>query len=247
MTDPVRQPRSMRFRGRSYIAFVLTPEAPIFDWLADLDAWTRRSAGFFVGKPVVLDLSAVNLSKDAIAHLVAELQTRDIRIMGIEGANPAEVGPELPPVIKGGRPAGPLDPVNGPPRAATPEPAATPAPAPAPAAAAQEPSSLVLEKPVRSGQSVVFPQGDVTVLGSVASGAEIIAGGSIHVYGTLRGRALAGSAGNARARIFCHRNEAELVSIDGYYRTAEEMDANLRSRPAQCWLENRVLAIAALD
>ncbi|HKA73812.1 MAG TPA: hypothetical protein VKE26_18515, partial [Xanthobacteraceae bacterium] len=91
--DPIRQPRSMRFRGRSYIAFVLTPEAPIFDWLADLDAWTRRSTGFFVGKPVVLDLSAVNLSKDAIAHLVAELQTRDIRIMGIEGANPAEVGP----------------------------------------------------------------------------------------------------------------------------------------------------------
>jgi len=53
--------------------------------------------------------------------------------------------------------------------------------------------------------------------------------------------------GNARARIFCNKNEAELVSIDGYYRTAEEMDANLRSRPAQCWLENRVLAIAALD
>ena len=54
-------------------------------------------------------------------------------------------------------------------------------------------------------------------------------------------------SGNARARIFCSKNEAELVSIDGYYRTAEEMDANLRSRPAQCWLENRVLAIAALD
>src|SRR5262245_34272703 len=213
--DPIRQPRSMRFRGRSYIAFVLTPEAPIFDWLADLDAWTRRSTGFFVGKPVVLDLSAVNLSKDAIAHLVAELQTRDIRIMGIEGANPAEVGPELPPVLKGGRPAGPLDPVNAPPPAASP-PAASPAPAPAPAPAAQEPSSLVLESPVRSGQSVVFPQGDVTVLGSVASGAEIIAGGSIHVYGTLRGRALAGSAGNARARIFCHRAEAELLAIDGY-------------------------------
>jgi len=65
--------------------------------------------------------------------------------------------------------------------------------------------------------------------------------------GALRGRAMAGSAGNARARIFCSKNEAELVSIDGYYRTAEEMDANLRSRPAQCWLENRVLAIAALD
>jgi septum site-determining protein MinC len=53
--------------------------------------------------------------------------------------------------------------------------------------------------------------------------------------------------GNAKARIFCSRNEAELISIDGYYRTAEEMDANLRNRPTQCWLEDRLLSIAALD
>src|SRR5262245_54910680 len=240
MTEPVRQPRSMRFRGRSYIAFVLTPAAPIFDWLADLDSWTRRSTGFFVGKPVVLDLSAVNLSKDAVAHLVAELQTRDIRIMGIEGVNPAEVGPELPPVLKGGRPAGALDPVNAQSRPQTPA-------APQPAPAAQEPSSLLLESPVRSGQSVVFPQGDVTVLGSVASGAEIIAGGSIHVYGTLRGRALAGSAGNPRARIFCHRAEAELLAIDGYYRTAEDMEPSLRNQPIQAWLQGDVMLIAPLN
>src|SRR5262249_8860636 len=86
-----------------------------------------------------------------------------------------------------------------------------------------------------------------TVVGSVASGAEVVAGGSIHIYGALRGRAMAGSMSNARARIFCSKNEAELVSIDGYYRTAEEMDARLRSRPGQCWLENRVLTIAGLD
>jgi septum site-determining protein MinC len=239
MTDPVRQPRSMRFRGRSYIAFVLSPDAPIFDWLADLDSWTRRSSGFFVGKPVVLDLSAVQLSKDAIAHLVAELQTRDIRIMGIEGVNAAEIGPQLPPVLKGGRPAGALDPASIPQRAAAPAPAA-----PAPA---QEPGSLLLESPVRSGQSIVFPQGDVTVLGSVSSGAEIIAGGSIHVYGTLRGRALAGSAGNARARIFCHRAEAELLAIDGFYRTAEDMEPSLRSQPIQAWLQGDVMLIAPLN
>src|SRR5215470_17502922 len=244
--DPIRQPRSMRFRGRSYIAFVLTPEAPIFDWLADLDAWTRRSAGFFVGKPVVLDLSAVNLSKDAIAHLVAELQTRDIRIMGIEGANPAEIGPELPPVLKGGRPAGALDPVNGA-AARTVAPTSTPSPGSTPAPATPEPSSLLLESPVRSGQSIIFPQGDVTVLGSVSSGAEIIAGGSIHIYGTLRGRALAGSAGNSRARIFCHRAEAELLAIDGFYRTAEDMEPSLRSQPIQAWLQGDVMLIAPLN
>ena len=106
---------------------------------------------------------------------------------------------------------------------------------------------MLIESPIRSGQSIIFPNGDVTVVGSVASGAEVVAGGSIHIYGALRGRAMAGSMSNARARIFCSKNEAELVSIDGYYRTAEEMDARLRSRPVQCWLENRVLTIAALD
>jgi septum site-determining protein MinC len=106
---------------------------------------------------------------------------------------------------------------------------------------------LLIETPIRSGQSIAFPGGDVTVLGSVSSGAEIVAGGSIHIYGALRGRAMAGSTGNARARIFCSRNEAELISVDGYYRTADQIDTSLRSRPTQCWLEGRNLAIAALD
>ena len=95
----------------------------------------------------------------------------------------------------------------------------------------------MIDEPVRSGQSVIFPSGDVTVIGSVASGAEVIAGGSIHVYGALRGRAVAGVAGNPRARIFCRRLEAELVAIDGFYRTADDMDAALRGRAVQAWLE----------
>jgi septum site-determining protein MinC len=74
-----------------------------------------------------------------------------------------------------------------------------------------------------------------------------VAGGSIHIYGTLRGRAMAGSMGNARARIFCRRNEAELIAIDGYYRTAEDMTAELRGRPTQVWLEGAGIMIAALD
>jgi septum site-determining protein MinC len=239
MSDPVRPRRSMRFRGRSYIAFVLTPEMPVFDWLADLDDWTRRSAGFFVGKPVVLDLASVALSKDAVAHLVAELQAREIRIMGIEGVNPAEVGPELPPVLKGGRAAAGIEPTASAPRAAKSQ-------APAAAPVSQEPGSLLLESPVRSGQSVIFPHGDVTVLGSVASGAEIIAGGSIHVYGTLRGRAIAGSNGNPRARIFCNKAEAELLAIDGFYRTADDLEPSLRSKPIQAWLQGDVMLIAPL-
>ena len=109
-----------------------------------------------------------------------------------------------------------------------------------------QPYSLIIEEPVRSGQSIVFPEGDVTVLGSVASGAEIIAGGSIHVYGTLRGRVLAGSAGNPNARIFCRKLEAELIAIDGLYKTAEDMEPNLVGKPVQAWLEGDALMAASL-
>jgi septum site-determining protein MinC len=104
-----------------------------------------------------------------------------------------------------------------------------------------------LENPVRSGQSVIFPHGDITVLGSVASGAEIIAGGSIHVYGTLRGRAFAGSHGNERARIFCSKVEAELLAISGFYRTADDIEARLRSQPIQAWLKGDAMYVAPLN
>jgi septum site-determining protein MinC len=232
----------MRFRGRSYIAFLLTPEAPIFEWLADLDAWIARSPGFFVGKPVVLELSAVTVSKAAVAHLIGELQNRDIRIMGVEGIEASELGPELPPLLTGGRTSTAVPPTEPPARDKAPGATAPDAPP-----THEQPASLVLENTVRSGQSVVFPQGDVTVLGSVASGAEIIAGGSIHVYGTLRGRAIAGSTGNPRARIFCNKVEAELLAIDGFYRTADDIEDSLRSQPIQAWLKGDVMFIAPLN
>jgi septum site-determining protein MinC len=232
VSSVAHQRSPMRFRGRSYMAFALTPEPPIVDWLAELDNWIRSSAGFFVGRPVVLDLAGVTLTTSAIAHLIAELGTRNIRIMGIEGIEADKLGPGLPPLLKGGR-------------AATVE-AVDSASASKPAAR-KEPSSLLLEVPVRSGQSVFFPDGDVTVLGSVGSGAEVIAGGSIHIYGTLRGRAMAGMSGNRQARIFCSKIEAELLAIDGFYRTAEDLDSALRGRLVQAWLNGEVLMVTAMD
>jgi septum site-determining protein MinC len=107
-------------------------------------------------------------------------------------------------------------------------------------------SSLVITEPVRSGQSLFFPEGDVTVVGSVASGAEIVAGGSIHIYGTLRGRAMAGTPGNAAARIFCRRLEAELIAIDGFYKTAEDMEPDLRGKAVQIWLEGETIRAGTL-
>jgi septum site-determining protein MinC len=227
----------MRLHGRSLMAFVLSPTAPITEWLTALDKRSGSSPAFFVGRPIILDLAAVELNEAQIGELIGQLAERGIRVMAVEGIEADRLGPLFPPVIKRGRATADETIV----------PSSEKSGASARRAARQEPSSLLIESPIRSGQSIIFPDGDVTVLGSVASGAEVVAGGSIHVYGALRGRAMAGSMGNPRARIFCSKNEAELVSIDGYYRTAEEMDASLRSRPAQCWLENRVLAIAALD
>ena len=227
----------MRLHGRSLMAFVLSPTAPITEWLTALDKRSGSSPAFFVGRPIILDLAAVELNEAQIGELIGQLAERDIRVMAIEGIEADRLGPSFPPVIKRGRATA----------GETIVPSSEKSGASARRGVRQEPSSLLIESPIRSGQSIIFPNGDVTVLGSVASGAEVVAGGSIHVYGALRGRAMAGSMGNPRARIFCSKNEAELVSIDGYYRTAEEMDASLRSRPAQCWLENRVLAIAALD
>jgi septum site-determining protein MinC len=224
--EPTRQP--IRFRGRSYVAFVFSPAAPIVNWLELLDTTLARSPGFFVGKPVVLDLSALDLSTSAITHLVKSIEARDIRILGIEGVDTERLSPQLPPLVTGGRNLA-LSQVE--PKKPAPKPAQT---------------SLLLEN-VRSGQSIVFPDGDVTVLGSVSSGAEIVAGGSIHVYGTLRGRAMAGVNGNSAARIYCQRIEAELLAIDGYYQTAEELDASLRSRPVQAWLEGEIMRVTPLN
>jgi hypothetical protein len=81
----------------------------------------------------------------------------------------------------------------------------------------------------------------------VGSGAEIVAGGSIHIYGTLRGRAIAGVTGDQNARIFCHNLQAELLSIDGRYRVAENFDPKLRGRPMQAFLDGMKMVLAPLD
>jgi septum site-determining protein MinC len=241
VSSVVRQRQSLMFRARSYMAFAISPRPPIVDWLADLDATLEQSKGFFASYPVALDLSAVQLSASAISHLVESLAERSIRVLGIEGIDPACDAAGLPPILRGGRNT--LE-------SEAPEPIPVAAAAPAASGLAPHkpsPASLLIEDPVRSGQSIVFFEGDVTVLGSVGSGAEIVAGGSIHVYGTLRGRAMAGASGNARARIFCRRVEAELLAIDSYYKTAEDIAEILGRGPAQAWLEGSTLKISALN
>ncbi|MHC2331041.1 septum site-determining protein MinC [Bradyrhizobium sp. USDA 4454] len=231
--------QQVRMRGRSYVAFVFSPVVPVVSWLAEIDATLAKSPGFFTGKPVVLDLASVDLSQAAIAHLIGSLGERNIRILGIEGVDEAKLGPNMPPLLTGGRACAitHVEPKAPPPQEKSKDKDKDKSKLP----------SLLLESPVRSGQSIVFAEGDVTVLGSVGSGAEIVAGGSIHVYGALRGRAMAGINGNSAARIFCQKIEAELLAIDGYYQTADDIADSLRNRPAQAWLEGEMLRITPLN
>jgi septum site-determining protein MinC len=119
-----------------------------------------------------------------------------------------------------------------------PEPSTPPA-APAPAA-----TGMMVPHPVRSGQQIYAQGRDLTVCATVGAGAEVIADGSVHVYGALRGRALAGARGDEQARIFCREFHAELVAIAGNYKVMEELPADLRGRPVQVWLEDGKLRIA---
>ena len=225
------------------MALVLRPEPPIGDWLCGLDTLLGRSPGYFTSRPVVADLSALPPETDDLVGLMDQLSGRNIRVMAIEGADAAALGDmarRLPPIVVGGRPARELTAAEQPeaPRKSEVEAAALAAPRSQP--------SLIIEKPIRSGQSVSFAEGDVTILGSVASGAEIVAGGSIHIYGALRGRAMAGFA-SKDGRIFCSRLHAELLAIDGIYKTADEMDQKLRGKPIQAWSNGDTLVIAGLS
>ncbi len=106
---------------------------------------------------------------------------------------------------------------------------------------------LVQAAPVRSGQQVYAENRDLTVLTAVGAGAEVIADGSIHIYGPLRGRALAGAQGNASARIFCREFHAELVAVAGHYKVLEDIPKELRGKPVQVWLERDELKMALLE
>jgi septum site-determining protein MinC len=238
VTKVLTDARSIRIKGRSFMAVVLSPDLPLDEWLERLDDLAARSAGFFLGRPVVLDVTDLAIDRPQLKDLLAELRTRNVSVMGIEGGRPSLIEPGMPPALKGGRPAADFE-------VATSERTEVPrneeTKVEEPAVTRQALQSLIIREPVRSGQSVTFADGDVTVIGSVASGAEVIAGGSIHIYGALRGRAMAGSLGNQTARIFCRKLEAELVAIDGIYKMAEDMPPQLRGQPVQWWLDDETL------
>jgi septum site-determining protein MinC len=229
----------LNFRARSLLAFVLEPTQPVADWFGALDAWLVRSPTFFASKPVILEMAGIELSLKEYRNLLSSLALRHIRVMGVENASQSLVGPHLPPVVTGGRN------VNAP---VVPEESAPAASEPAKTAKTDERAeSLIVDGNVRSGQSIMHPDGDVTIVGRVASGAEIIAGGSVHVYGALQGRVIAGISGSPSARIFCNEARAELICIGGVYVTAEQMNPEVEGRRLEARLDGDELKLRVLD
>ncbi len=222
---------SFNFHGRSFLAFVLTPSAPLHEWLLELDDRAAQTSDFFASRPLIVDLSKIELTKLELNSFLLQLQTRNFRLISVEGVDPSWLAPALEP-LPGGK--------------NTPYPSQESSRAEH-AEKATEIQSLTLATPLRSGQSIYFPNGDVSISGSVASGAEIVCGGSVHVYGSLRGRAIAGSANNTTARIFCRKFEAELIVIGGFLKSSDSFDPDLYGKPVQAWLEENTIMLKIME
>jgi septum site-determining protein MinC len=208
--------------SRAFALRTLRPETPIFGWLNWLDDALTAAPETFADRQIVLDLAATPLHGPGLRALQHELQSRGFRIVGLTGVSAEALGPEaprLPPILDGDR-----------------------APAIAPRAG-RAPGPLLVSRNVRSGQVVTNQSGDVTIVGSVSSGAEIVAAGSIHVYGTLQGRATAGDGGS----IFCLRLEAELLRVGDVFQAADDMPGEVRGRAARAWRDGDALLFAALS
>jgi septum site-determining protein MinC len=130
---------------------------------------------------------------------------------------------------------------------APPEPPRDAPPSAEPPPANPAPSTMTVRHPVRSGQVIYAQHADLIVLASVNAGAQVIADGHIHVYGPLRGRALAGAQGMADARVFCLSLEAELVSVAGQYLLADEIPAKHRGAPTQLYVEDGHFRLESLS
>ena len=188
-----------------------------------LAAKVAQAPNFFSNTPLVLALDKLPASEGAVdlpglmrvcrQHGLRTLAIRASRIEDIAAAIAIDL-PVLPPSGARERPVEPEVEVK------KPEPA--PAPPPPPAEPAVRPTKIITS-PVRGGQQIYAQGGDLVVVSAVSPGAELLADGNIHVYGPMRGRALAGIKGNTKARIFCQQMTAELVSIAGQYKVSEEL------------------------
>lgn len=238
--SPSNAPQAVELKSGTIslpILKLLSPELETVQ--AALREKLTRAPDFFKNAPIILDLGDLQpQEKEALdlLSLLSVVKALDLAPVGMRGGSTAqqaaaqaeglallaEVKTESPPP----RPA----PRRG---LAPPRPPLT--------------DTKVIDQPVRSGQKIYAAGGDLIVMAPVSPGAEIMADGNIHVYGSLKGRALAGVQGNTSARIFCTDLQAQLIAIGGQYRTSEEVeDDSIRGRLVQIQLVNDALVVTPL-
>lgn len=232
---PKDSPPAFELKGRLLALSVLRVLAPDLNALGEqLDAKTAAAPELFQNFPVLLDFEALSAdAQDAfdIARLDRMLRERGFVPVGIRGANEVLAGIAAG-VGLGTLAAGAAAQASGRDRANE--------------NGVAHAAGLLVTEPVRSGQQIYARGGDLVVLAAVSPGAEILADGHIHVYGRLRGRALAGVAGDREARIFCRELDAELVSVAGHYQVSERIQAAARAQPVQIFLNGDSLVIEPL-
>lgn len=227
--EPQTRLEPFRLRGANFNLLVLRlldhrPETVV----PALGDQFRRAPGFLRFAPIVIGLSdlAVSPAEMDFGGLIQGLRQLEIVPIGTTGGTPelrnAALAFGLPPLRMAGKEGADIAlPQLGEAESAPAPPVATvPPPPPPPAPGTQRPTMLV-ETPVRAGQRVYAQGSDLIVTATVNAGAEVIADGNVHVYGTLRGRAIAGGGNNTEARVFALNFDPELVSIAGYYAVRE--------------------------
>ncbi|SHK74266.1 septum site-determining protein MinC [Marinobacter antarcticus] len=203
-----------------------------------------QAPGFFRDTPLIISLEKYEGldSELDFFNIIGTCRRNNIHVIGVRGGNDDQRR-----LARGASLA--LMPGNGQrDRAhetdAVPEKAAE---APAAQTASEVRPTKIISQPVRSGQQVHAPEGDLVILAPVQAGAEVLAAGNIHIYGPLRGRALAGIHGAESARVFCQSLEAELVSIAGHYKISEDLQDNSWKSAVQIQLRDDLLVVTPLD
>jgi septum site-determining protein MinC len=208
---------------------ILNPEISAI--VQQLEETVQKNPNFFQNMPVIIDLQKIyNLDYDInFSEINLQLKKKGFVPVGVSNGNAkqlesvADVGLGIMPNTKTANTT----------KSTTP--------------AKKVERSKIYNQPIRSGQQIYAKNSDLVILASVSHGAEVLADGNIHVYGALRGRAIAGVTGDTNAYIFCHRLEAELISIAGYYKVHEDIKSAPNSEVGtQIFLENEHLMIASI-
>ncbi len=238
MAEAINDKAVIEFKGRMLMVTVLRlhttdPELvtqQLNAHLSDSNDWVRAM-------PLVLDVSeAGDNIEGALPTLISGLKELSLNLLGLAGFQPEDDSTQtqgLPHIHLGSK------------RQRTPQSPQEPATTAAPQQAAAPKPTLTLDKPVRSGQRI-YSEGDLIITSSVGEGAEAIAAGNIHIYGNLRGRALAGAPDNESARIYCQRLNAELVAVAGHYRVAENLPETSRQEAVKIGFDGENLSFTPL-